>query len=168
MSHFAKRHEQAAATAGAALAIEPDFPIGRFRLAVAYKHLRQFDRATVEGRRAVEISRDNPDFLAQLGQISAMDGHPASARQVLERLKQLAGTRYVPAFDLALLHAALGERDEAFRSLERAYDERYGPLVFVAVEPDLDALRTDPRMKELIEKVRRGADQAAGASPAVR
>ena len=62
-----------------------------------------------------------------------------------------------PAYDLALVHAALGERDAAFEWLQRAYDERYGPLVFLRVDPDLDGVRGDPHFDALVAKIRPGS-----------
>ena len=153
VNHFARNHEQAAAMAVATMAIEPDFLIAHARRGVAFKHLGDYGQAAAEMGRCLTLSPDNPDHLAQLGQIHALQGQRDAAHQVLARLKQLAGTRYVPAYDLALVHAALGERDAAFEWLQRAYDERYGPLVFLRVDPDLDGVRGDPRFDALLNQI---------------
>jgi eukaryotic-like serine/threonine-protein kinase len=153
MNHFARKHEQAGAMAVAALAIDPDFVIAHARRGVAFKHLADYGPAATEMGRCLTLSPDNPDHLAQLGQIHARQGQRDAAHQVIARLKQLAGTRYVPAYDLALVHAALGERDAAFEWLQRAYDERYGPLVFLRVDPDLDGVRDDPRFNTLVYQI---------------
>ena len=108
MNHFARKHEQAAAMAVATMAIEPDFVIAHARRGVAFKHLGDYGQAAVEMGRCLTLSPDNPDHLAQLGQIHALQGRRDAAHQVIARLKQLAGTRFVPAYDLALVHAALG------------------------------------------------------------
>ena len=107
--------------------------------------------------RCLTLSPDNPDHLAQLGQIHALQGRRDAAHQVIARLKELAGTRFVPAYDLALVHAALGERDAAIEWLQRAYDERYGPLVFLRVDPDIDGVRGDPRFDALVARIRPGS-----------
>ncbi len=54
---------------------------------------------------------------------------------------------------LAQYHAELGEQDEAFAELERAYAARVGQLNFLRVTPLLDALRGDPRFDELVRRV---------------
>ena len=153
MHHFAGRHAQAATWARAALALEPDFGIGCLRLGVAVKHLGDYAQAASEMERCVRLSGNGPDYLAQLGQIYALQGRPDQARGVIERLRALSTSRYVPAYDIALVHASLGERDAAFELLRRAHDERYGPLVFARVDPDLDALHADPRFAELVSRV---------------
>jgi TolB-like protein/tetratricopeptide (TPR) repeat protein len=156
MNHFARRHDRAAAMATAALALEPDFVIGLSRLGTARKHLRDFPRAVEASERAVTLSKDGPDHIAQLGQIYAMQGRAADAHRALDQLTELARRRYVPPYDFALVHASLGNKDEAFTWLRRASDERYGPLVFLAVDPDVDALRGDPRLAAIAAEVKRG------------
>jgi serine/threonine-protein kinase len=160
MNHFARRHDRAAALAQATLTLEPDFVIGLARLGTAFKHLGDFTQALANIERAVALSKSGPDHLAQLGQIYARQGRHADARRTLERLTALARTRYVPAYDFALVHASLGELDEAFAWLGRAFDERYGPLVFLGVDPDIDALRADPRLAAIADEVKQVGREA--------
>jgi hypothetical protein len=60
---------------------------------------------------------------------------------------------YVPAYDLAVVHLALGKKEAALRWLQKAYDEHDWALVVLAVEPRLDPLRSDQRFQELVRKV---------------
>jgi hypothetical protein len=53
-----------------------------------------------------------------------------------------------------MLHTALGEAEQAFAWLDRAYEERRGWLVYLGVEPTLDSLRGDPRFRRLMERMR--------------
>jgi len=53
------------------------------------------------------------------------------------------------AYNLAIDHAALGEKDEAIQWLERAYWSRDSKLTVIAIEPIFDPLRSDPRFKNL-------------------
>ena len=153
MFHLAGRHDSALTWARATLALEPDFIIGGLRLGSALKHRGDLPAAVVELERFVKLSGEGPDLLAQLGQVYARAGRRADAQRIIERLRTLSATRYVPAYDVALVHASLGERDEAFAWLRRAFDERYGPLVFARIDPDLNELRGDPRMADLIRDI---------------
>ncbi len=50
-------------------------------------------------------------------------------------------------------HALLGEADQAFAWLERAYEERDHDLVFLQTDPTLDPLRSDPRFQDLLRRI---------------
>jgi hypothetical protein len=56
-------------------------------------------------------------------------------------------------FGLIWAYAALGESDEAFVSLERAYEDRRDRMVWLNVDPLLDPLRSDPRFDDLVRRV---------------
>src|SRR5262252_2404623 len=69
------------------------------------------------------------------------------------QLRNLATRRYVPAIYEALIYTGLGNKDEAFRWMERAVEERTEYLVYLGVEPLADPLRNDPRFAELARRV---------------
>lgn len=75
------------------------------------------------------------------------------AHLVLHELEELFKQRYVSSFSLALVHAGLGQRDEAFAGLEDAYDQHPDTIVILKVYPWLDGLRSDPRFTELTRRV---------------
>lgn len=56
-------------------------------------------------------------------------------------------------FSLATVYAALGEKDEAFSWLEKAYKEKSNYLIFLKVDPRLDSLRDDQRLEHLRKKI---------------
>ena len=151
--HLAGRHADAEAYARRVLEIEPDFVMGLRRLGVAYRHQRAYDRSVETLQRAVALSGRHPGMLAQLGQTYALQGRTREARQLLDELNVLSKSRYVSAYDRVLVHAGLGERDEAFNWLQRAYGERFGTLALLRVDPDLTALRDDPRFEEFARRI---------------
>jgi hypothetical protein len=54
-----------------------------------------------------------------------MSGNETKAQTVLVELEELSGKRYLPAYQMALVHVALGQNDEALALLEKAYEDRY-------------------------------------------
>ena len=64
-----------------------------------------------------------------------------------------AEQRYVPSYWFALVHAGLGERDQALRYLERAYEERSTVLAYLLIDPRLAPLRDDPRFIALVHRL---------------
>jgi hypothetical protein len=68
-----------------------------------------------------------------------------------EHLKK--STVYAYASELAAVHVGLGEKDEAFKLLEIAYQKREDRLIYLRVEPMADPIRSDPRFAQLLAKI---------------
>ena len=88
--------------------------------------------------------------VASLGHALGVAGDRAGARALLGRLLQQREHEYVSPYDIALVYAGLGDKDEAFNWLQRAYQERSSLLVFASREPRLAALRSEPRFAALM------------------
>ena len=69
---------------------------------------------------------------------------------MLAELQRADETRYVPPTELALIHAALGDIQQAMAELERGYQQRSNEMVSLKVEPMFDPLRADPRFQKII------------------
>jgi hypothetical protein len=61
--------------------------------------------------------------------------------------------RYVTSYGVALVRAGLGDKPEAFRWLDKAYDERSHWLVWLSLDPRWNDLRGDPRFDQLRKRV---------------
>jgi hypothetical protein len=69
-------------------------------------------------------------------------------------LKELSATSYIAPYNVAAIHAGLGNKDEAFAALDRAYNERSALLViYLTNDPRMDSLRSDRRYAELVRRV---------------
>jgi hypothetical protein len=66
----------------------------------------------------------------------------------------LRARRYVDAYNIGEVYAGLGEKEKAFEWLGRAYEEHAGQLICIKVDPFLKNLRSDPRYKELLKKMK--------------
>ena len=100
--------------------------------------------------------RNLPEFTACMGRIPTFSGRIKQALQALQALnslKRLSETCYVQSNLIALVFTALGETDEAFRWLERAYEERDEDLCLLKIDPRFDSLRDDRRFQSLLERV---------------
>jgi TolB-like protein/DNA-binding winged helix-turn-helix (wHTH) protein/Flp pilus assembly protein TadD len=108
--------------------------------------------AIVEYKKSVDRSPASVSYLANLGRGYAVSGQRSEARAILSRLTQVSATQYVSPVHIALLYAALGERNQAFAWFEQAYQERDAYLL-IASWPWFDALRSDDRFQELMKRV---------------
>jgi eukaryotic-like serine/threonine-protein kinase len=114
---------------------------------------RSPQQAVAKFKRAVEITKGDSFYLAVLGHGYAVAGNRPEAEKILQTLSDRATTSYVSPFDLALIHAALGEKDKAFALLDKAVAERSTFLIYSKWEPRLNPLRSDPRFSRILKQV---------------
>jgi DNA-binding winged helix-turn-helix (wHTH) protein/TolB-like protein/Flp pilus assembly protein TadD len=94
-----------------------------------------------------------PGSYALRGQALALSGRREEALAELDRVLKLSRERSVAAYDIALIYAALADTDNAFLWLERAMENRSTLIPFLAQDPALDALHTDPRFASLVQRI---------------
>lgn len=91
---------------------------------------------------------------ALLGHAYAAANKKTEAQAILRQLRDLSKTKYVPEYPVAAIYAALGQKEEAFTSLERAYDSRDAWMDYLAIDPRFDSLRPDPRFASLLRRLK--------------
>jgi len=151
--YFAREYDQAIAALQKTLELDANFLFARDLLGQTYTQKGMHEQAIAEIEKAVALSNRRTLSLRALGHAYALAGKPEAARQILAELKQLAAQKYVSAYDIALVHAGLGEKDQAFEWLEKAFDEHNGWLVFLNVEPRFDGLRAEAAFLALRRKM---------------
>jgi DNA-binding winged helix-turn-helix (wHTH) protein/TolB-like protein/Tfp pilus assembly protein PilF len=131
------------------LELDPNaFPALRYR-GLAYEQKGMYRQAIDDFQKGVKLS-GNPLMLAHLGHAYAASGQKSAAQNVLNELRDLQGRRYVSPYTIAAIHAGLGEKDQAFKWLEKADEERDIWLMNLKVDPVFKALRSDPRFPDLL------------------
>ncbi len=151
--YYGREYDAAIDEAQQVVRLHPDFLLAQFWLGSAYREKKMYPRAVETFQRARQLSGDNPAMLMAYGHTQALAGNVQEARAALQKLQQLAGTRFVPSLYPAAIHVGLGEADEAFRLLELAYQERIDRLVYLNVDPMADPIRSDPRFAQLMAKI---------------
>ena len=82
-----------------------------------------------------------------------MKGDGGKAREILIELQDHAHLGSVSDFWLALVHAGLGEKDEAFANLQRAVEHRDSNLLYLFVAPRVLGLHEDPRFGDVLRSI---------------
>ena len=95
-------------------------------------------------------ARQEPILAASLAHARAVAGDRPGAAAVLDAIHRLDRRRYLPPYQLAIVHIGLGDADQAFAALERATVDADPALGYLAVDPRLQPIRTDPRYARLI------------------
>jgi Flp pilus assembly protein TadD len=98
------------------LELDQNFPPARALLPAAYEQKGNYDEAIAEFKKAIALKGGGERSLpiAGLGHVYAVSGKTSEARALIDELKQLSGQQYVPATNIALIYAGLGEKDQAF------------------------------------------------------
>jgi TolB-like protein/Tfp pilus assembly protein PilF len=96
---------------------------------------------------------DSPHKLGHLGNAYARAGQVREARKILAELIGYVGKHEVGRYEIALVYAGLGDKDEAFAWLEQAYKTHSEGLTNLKIDPCLDPLRSDPRFNDLVHRV---------------
>ncbi len=146
---FARQYDQAIEQHRKTLEMDLNFPPTHLRLGAAYEQKGMYQEAIAEYQRAIELSGDNTKTSVVLGYAYAVSGRRAEAQKELDQLKEQSNSPY----DIAMIYTALGDKEQAFEWLEKAYEDRSGGLVFLKVDPGLDSLRSDPRFADLLRRV---------------
>jgi TolB-like protein/DNA-binding winged helix-turn-helix (wHTH) protein len=149
--YYARQYDQAIEQYRKTLELDPA-PLFQRYAAWAYLQ-RGKHREAIDALRVALGAGRNPPVEGELGHALAVAGRRAEALAVLEGLRQLSATRYVSPYSVALVHAGLGDRDQAFAWLDKAYDERSDYMPYLKLEPMLDGLRSDPRFDALVRRV---------------
>jgi TolB-like protein/DNA-binding winged helix-turn-helix (wHTH) protein/Tfp pilus assembly protein PilF len=151
--YFARKYSQAIDHLQRTLQLDPDFVMAHMDLGRVYEAEGQYGEAITVYARVAKVAADWPAATASLARASARAGRHAEARRMLSELQALASRAYVPPFDVALVHAALGEPDQACARLENAFDDRSNRLAFMAVDPVLDSMRSQPCFQSLLRRM---------------
>lgn len=136
-----------------ALELDPNFWIALLFLGHTALQEGKHAEALTAFTKARESSHGNSQVVSMIGCTYASAGDPEKARAVLAELKALSAERYVPASNIAAVHLALGERDEAISYLEKALIQRDTRLTFLKIDPKWDSLRTDPQFVDVLARV---------------
>src|SRR2546425_6355516 len=122
----------------------PNYFPAHQHLAEVYLHKAQFEEAIDVLERAVEISKGASTVRGRLGYAYAVPAREDEARKILAGLQEDSKQRYVPPVAFAMVHCGLGEKNEAVRWLERAYEERAGGIASLKVRPVWSDLHSEP------------------------
>jgi serine/threonine-protein kinase len=145
-----RQYDEALAQFQRVAELDPNFYMSHAWPGMAYLEKGAFSEAIAEFRQE-KVPWEESVWL--LGVTYARLGQRDAARKILDRLEKLAKERYISPYAFILIHAALGEKDQAFAWLDRASEAREFDLCLLKVDPKLDSLRADPRFARVLQRV---------------
>jgi serine/threonine-protein kinase len=150
---YAKDYSGAIAQGEKTLELQDEYQRAFVFIGSAY--LAQGDAATALDwyQRGQGLERAVRSYDAMIVRALAALGRHDEAAAILTRLEEESRQQYVRAEYLAMGYAAMGQTDEAFDALERAYQARSGGLIYLHLDPGYEPLHGDPRFRALVQKI---------------
>jgi tetratricopeptide (TPR) repeat protein len=151
------KSDEAIAQLHKTIEIDPNFGNAHGQLGNVLEHRGRLREAVAEYEKGFNSVGSDPIDLADLAAAYSLAGRKAEAQQLWEKLKSLSERQYVPAYSMAVVQLAFGDKDEAIRLLEKSYEDRApfdsADLGWILVDHRLDPVRNDPRFKKLITRI---------------
>jgi DNA-binding winged helix-turn-helix (wHTH) protein/TolB-like protein/lipoprotein NlpI len=151
--YYMGRYDEAIDQCRKTIEMDPNFAVAHWHLGLAYEQKQMSDAAIEEFQKSVSLSGDSPLMIAALGHAYAMSQKKREANKILHQLNELAKQRYVSPYEVAAIYVALGNNEQAFQFLEKAYKEHSFHLVYLNVWPQFKPIRSDPRFQDLVQRI---------------
>jgi DNA-binding winged helix-turn-helix (wHTH) protein/TolB-like protein/Tfp pilus assembly protein PilF len=135
------------------LEMDQNFGGAHLFLGRSYSQKAMYKEALAELEKAKSLLGGNAEIVSLIGYTYAVSGQRVEALKILEELQRSAKTKFVSPYYLAMVYAGLGEKNEAFEWLERAYEDKEGRLTILKIVPEFDTLHTDSRFANLLQRV---------------
>ena len=147
--YYARQYDQALLQMQHASALRHEPAELIFPLAVIYVEKRMYDEAIQQFQKL----GSQPHALGHMGNAYARMRQEAEARKMISELQKQVQNTGIGRYEIALVYAGLGEKDEAFAWLEKSFAARDKGLTYLKIDPCLDPLRSDPRFQDLVKRV---------------
>jgi TolB-like protein/DNA-binding winged helix-turn-helix (wHTH) protein/Flp pilus assembly protein TadD len=151
--YLARKYDRAIEQSRNTIDLDPNFAAAHLVLGENYAQIRQPKEALAELEIAAKLSGNSPLYLAQVAVADALAGRKTEAVRILAQLQKISSKRYVSPYGMAQIYAALNDKEQTFKWLQAAYDDRAVWMSYLAVDPVFDRFRSDQRFQDLLRRV---------------
>jgi tetratricopeptide (TPR) repeat protein len=149
----ARKYDAALVQLRGTVELDPNFAAAHLLLGETYLQTGMPEKGLAELQSAASLSGNSPLYLAQVGVAYASAGKKTEALQTITQLQTMSRTQYVSPYGLAQIYAALNDREQTFKWLQMAYDDRAVWMTYLAVDPVFAIYLSDPRYQDLLQSV---------------
>jgi len=150
---FSRRYDESIKQNRKILDMEARFVFAYIDLSTALEQTGKPQEAITELQKALNLEPENPFVLSLMGYDYATMGARERAQDTIRQLTELSRRRYVSPMLIARVYAGLGNKDQAFASLEQGYQGRDYNLPYLRVDQTFDGLHSDPRFSDLLRRL---------------
>ena len=151
--YYNRQYDDAMEMARKTLELDPNYAAAHRLLSLAYQGKGMFEDAFVENEKWGALTGNKVETTVTLAQLYAVSGQSEDARRLIDDVQRDELMTEQMSRGLALVYAALGENDIAFKYLEESYARHEESILSLKVDPKLDPLRSDPRFAALLKKI---------------
>ncbi len=120
-----------------------------FPRAIIYVEKKMYEEAIAEFQRLGQ----QPHAIGHIGNVYGRMGRATEAHESISRLQERVESDGIGRYEIAIVYAGLGEKDQAFDWLEKSFGAHDKGLTYLKIDPCLDPLRSDPRFHNLLRRV---------------
>jgi serine/threonine protein kinase/Flp pilus assembly protein TadD len=152
--YFKRQYDEVIEQCLKTIEMDPNYLLSYWFLSAGYMGKGMWKEAISAGEKAVALSEGSPFFIGYLGYDYAMSGQKEKAQSILNRLDKLSKEKYVLNYSKAMVYLGLGEKDQMFEYLEKAFEAREPVLALSSkAAPYFDSVRSDPKFKALLKRM---------------
>jgi TolB-like protein/DNA-binding winged helix-turn-helix (wHTH) protein/Flp pilus assembly protein TadD len=152
--YLARKYDPAIEQGRNTVELDPTFAAAHLLLGEIYVQKGLHEKGLAELQRAAGLSGNSPLYLAQVAVAQASAGRKTEALRIVAQLQALSSNRYVSPYGIAQIYAALNDKEQTFKWLQIAYEDRAVWMSYLAVDPVFDGFRSDQRFQDLLRGVR--------------
>jgi len=151
--YFSRQYDKAIEQYKKALNLDPTLLLAHNYIFLCYVEKGMYEDAIMDLQKFLTLQGMNPELISEVQNIYATSGIKGVFQMILYNLKMDSKQIYVDPILLAETHAFLDEKDQAFKWLEKAYEERSSQLVYLRANPLFDNIRSDPRFIAMLRNM---------------
>ena len=151
--YMAGRNEEAIAQCNRTIEIAPNHFFGHWVKGLTLAEQGAYQDAIVSLQKSVSLNQFDNQVRGELGRVLAMAGEREEAMRILDDFSLRRESEYISPVNVAKVYVGLGDNDEAFNQLEKAFEERAVKLPWLIVDPCLKSLWSDPRYSDLVTRM---------------
>jgi tetratricopeptide (TPR) repeat protein len=154
---FTRRYDESIAQFQKVLDLNPNLGAVRAALSWAYAMKRMYPQALAEYDKIPTqdktVAAENQFVASGLGWVYAVSGRRANALKIAQQFRDLSSHSYVDFYQVALVYAGLGDKDEAFRLLEKGYAQHSATMPWLGIDVFWYGMHSDPRYTDLLRRI---------------
>jgi tetratricopeptide (TPR) repeat protein len=158
--YFARRYDEAIEKLRKTLEMDQNFMLAHVFLGVVFEAKGMYEEAISEFQKAGVASggslEEDARVAAAMRAAYVNAGERGYWRWWIDRYTERAKGRPIHNYNRARYYARLGENDQAYAWLDKAYQHKEAQLVTLKVDPAIDGIRSDPRYTDLLRRIRLG------------